>query len=165
MKLEDKLKELLISIPESTVKFGNYLPFLKDENKIYISGQLPLKDGQIISGKVGNEVSIKKANQAAKLCAVNTFIILNSMGKNIDIETHLRNTIHPLQKAPQSKHIPDSSSDLFNTKHFKQTMGVDPNDLLQRPEQFDAFNPNRCLLGKNLFDNHTRQQTKDVKLN
>ena len=86
MKLEDKLKELLISIPKSTVKFGNYLPFLKDENKIYISGQLPLKDGQIISGKVGNEVSIKKANQAAKLCAVNTFIILNSMGKNIDIE-------------------------------------------------------------------------------
>ena len=86
MKLEDKLKELLISIPESTVKFGNYLPFLKDENKIYISGQLPLKDGNIISGKVGNEVSIKMANQAAKLCAVNTFIILNSMGKNIDIE-------------------------------------------------------------------------------
>ena len=84
---------------------------------------------------------------------------------NVDIETHLRNTIHPLQKAPQSKFIPDSSSDLFNTKHFKQTQGVDPNDLLQRPEQFDAFNPNRCLLGKNLFDNHTRQQTKDVKLN
>ncbi len=84
---------------------------------------------------------------------------------NVDIETHLRNTIHPLQKAPQSKFIPDSSSDLFNTKHFKQTHGVDPNDLLQRPEQFDAFNPNRCLLGKNLFDNHTRQQTKDVKLN
>ena len=86
MKLEDKLKELLISIPESTVKFGNYLPFLKDENKIYISGQLPLKDGNIISGKVGNEVSIKMANQAAKLCAVNTLIFLNSMGKNIDIE-------------------------------------------------------------------------------
>ena len=83
---------------------------------------------------------------------------------NVDIETHLRNTIHPLQKAPQSKFIPDSSSDLFNTKHFKQTHGVDPKDLLQRPEKFDAFNPNRCLLGKNLFDNHTRQQTKEVKL-
>ena len=56
------------------------------------------------------------------------------------------------------------SSDLFNIKHFKQTKGVDPNDLLQKPESFGAFNPNRCNLGKNLFDNHTRQQTKDVKL-
>ena len=84
--------------------------------------------------------------------------------ENVDIETHLRNTIHPLQKAAQSKHIPDSSSDLFNTKHFRQTHGVNPNDLLQMPEKFDAFNPNKCNLGKNLFDNHTRQQTKNVKL-
>ena len=84
--------------------------------------------------------------------------------KNIDIETHLRNTIHPLQRAPQSKHIPDSSSDLFNTKHFKETMGVDPSDLLQKQELFAPFNPNKCHLGNRLFDNHTRQQTKDVKL-
>ena len=84
---------------------------------------------------------------------------------NVDIETHLRNTIHPLQKAPQSKFIPDSSSDLFNIKHFNQTQGIDPNDLLQRKESFAPFNPNKCLLGKQLFDNHTRQQTKNVKLN
>ena len=83
---------------------------------------------------------------------------------NVDIETSLRNTIHPLQKAPQSKFIPDSSSDLFNIKHFSETKGVDPNNLLQKPESFDAFNPNRCNLGKNLFGNHTRQQTKDVNL-
>jgi len=84
---------------------------------------------------------------------------------NIDTETHLRNTIHPLQKAPQSKYIPDSSSDLFNIKHFAQTTGVDSNDLLQKTEIFQPFNPNRCHLGSNLFNNHTRQQTKKVKLN
>ena len=37
-------------------------------------------------------------------------------------------------------------------------------EALQVSQSFDAFNPNRCNLGKNLFDNHTRQQTKDVKL-
>ena len=58
MKLVDKLKELSIPIPESTAKFGNYLPFLKDGNKIYISGQLPIKDGVIIIGKVDSEVLI-----------------------------------------------------------------------------------------------------------
>ena len=37
--------------------------------------------------------------------------------------------------------------------------------LLQKQELFAPFNPNKCHLGNRLFDNHTRQQTKDVKLN
>ena len=85
MKLADKLKKLSISIPESSAKFGNYLPFLKDENRIYISGQLPIKDGVIISGKVGSEVTLEEANNAAKLCIINTLIILNSIDDQIDI--------------------------------------------------------------------------------
>ena len=85
MKLADKLKELSIPIPESSVKFGNYLPFLRDGNRIYISGQLPIKDGVIISGKVGSEVTLEEANNAAKLCIINTLIILNSIDDQIDI--------------------------------------------------------------------------------
>jgi len=85
MKLADKLKELSIPIPESTVKFGNYQPFLKNGNQIYISGQLPIKDGVIIVGKVDSEVTIEEANKAAKLCLINTLILLNSIDKNIDL--------------------------------------------------------------------------------
>ena len=86
MKLVDKLKELSIAIPETNTKFGNYLPFLKDENKIYISGQLPIKDGVIISGKVDSEVTLEEANNAAKLCIVNTLLILNSINNEIDLK-------------------------------------------------------------------------------
>jgi len=86
MKLADKLKELSIPIPETSTKFGNYLPFLKDENKIYISGQLPIKDGLIISGKVDSEVTLEEANNAAKLCIVNTLLILNSINNEIDLK-------------------------------------------------------------------------------
>jgi len=86
MKLADKLKELTIPIPESTTKFGNYLPFLQDGNKIYISGQLPIKDGTIISGKVDSEVTLEEANNAAKLCIINTLIILNSIDNDIDLK-------------------------------------------------------------------------------
>jgi len=86
MKLADKLKELSIPIPESTAKFGNYLPFLQDGNKIYISGQLPIKDGTIISGKVDSEVTLEEANNAAKLCIINTLIIINSIDNDIDLK-------------------------------------------------------------------------------
>ena len=86
MKLADKLKELSITTPKSNTKFGNYLPFLKDGNKIYISGQLPIKNEEIISGKVESEVTLGEAKKAAKLCIINTLIILNSMNGNIDLE-------------------------------------------------------------------------------
>ena len=86
MKLVDKLKELSIPIPETSIKFGNYLPFLKDENKIYISGQLPIKDGVIISGKVDSEVTLEEANNAAKLCTINTLLVLNSINNEIDLK-------------------------------------------------------------------------------
>ncbi len=86
MKLADKLKELSIPIPESSTKFGNYLPFLKDGNRIYISGQLPIKDGVIISGKVESEVTLKEANNAAKLCIINTLIILHSIDNEINLK-------------------------------------------------------------------------------
>ena len=86
MKLVDNLKELSIIIPETSTKFGNYLPFLKEENKIYISGQLPIKDGVIISGKVDSEVTLEEANIAARLCIVNTLLILNSISNEIDLK-------------------------------------------------------------------------------
>ena len=86
MKLADKLKELSIPIPESSAKFGNYLPFLKDGNRIYISGQLPIKGGEIISGKVDSEVTLEEANNAAKLCIINTLIILYSIDNEINLK-------------------------------------------------------------------------------
>ena len=38
------------------------------------------------------------------------------------------------------------------------------NLLAQKQETFMGFNPNKCRIGIELFNNHTRQQTKDVKL-
>ena len=38
------------------------------------------------------------------------------------------------------------------------------NKLLFKKEEFNPFNPNECNLGFKLFDNHTRQQTKNIKL-
>ena len=40
------------------------------------------------------------------------------------------------------------------------------NDIINNNEEliFNPFNPNECNLGFKLFDNHTRQQTKNIKL-
>ena len=58
-----------------------------------------------------------------------------------------------------------SNSDLYmpghliNSKPQKMT-----NTGLFKNEQFNSFNPNKCNLGHKLFNNHIRQQMKNVNL-
>jgi enamine deaminase RidA (YjgF/YER057c/UK114 family) len=88
MKLSEKLRQLSIDIPSNqSVKFGNYLPFLKNGNNIYISGQLPINKGNIIIGKVPTDISLEQANQAAKICMINTLLVLNSINPDININS------------------------------------------------------------------------------
>ena len=54
MFIEDKLNNLNIEIPNPIPDpVGNYSAFIKSNNLIFISGQLPiLPDGSIIKGKL-----------------------------------------------------------------------------------------------------------------
>ena len=86
--------------------------------------------------------------------------------KNVDIESSLHNSFHPTQKCVQGKYIPGSRSDMYNANYLIPTSKPVnmTNKLLFKKENFNAFNPNQCNLGYKLFDNHTRQQTKDIQL-
>lgn len=55
---------------------------------------------------------------------------------------------------------------LYNNMYLAQTTKPVKmtNELLFKKEQFNAFNPNPCGLGNQLFNNFTRQQTKNLKL-
>ena len=67
-----KLKELGIELPEVSLPAANYVPCNISGNILYVSGQLPMKDGkpQFI-GKVGREFSIEQGQECAKLCTIN----------------------------------------------------------------------------------------------
>ena len=61
MKLADKILEVEQDYKQfKLVTLGNYLPFKKIGNLIYVSGQLPIKDEKIISGKVPSETDIRR---------------------------------------------------------------------------------------------------------
>jgi hypothetical protein len=84
----------------------------------------------------------------------------NGYCNNIDRESVLFNYINPLQKAQQGLYIPSSKSDLFNHIHYSPS---DVKNLAQNEENFAPFNPNECNIGARSFNNHTRQQTKNIK--
>ena len=49
-----------------------YVPALRSGNHVYTSGQLPMRDGQLmLTGKVGGEVTQEEAVECARQCALN----------------------------------------------------------------------------------------------
>ncbi len=72
MTIENNLTKLGIILPEAASPVANYVGFVKSGNQIFISGQLPAKNGKFeYVGKVGADISTEDAKKAARLCAIN----------------------------------------------------------------------------------------------
>ena len=84
--LSEKLKQLNIKLPKAPDPVGAYVAFKKISNLLYISGQLPIgADGQIIKGKIGNELTLEDGQKASKLCVINILAQANkAMNGNLD---------------------------------------------------------------------------------
>ena len=95
----------------------------------------------------------------------NTVSPWSGFASNVNVESQLRNQIYALQKCSQAVYVPDSSSDLY-TFSFKPDSHsgakYQPYPELFTKETFDAFNPNPENLGKDRFNNCTRQQVKNL---
>ena len=79
MSAEGKLKELGIDLPEIAAPAGVYVPVKRVGSLLYVAGQLPLREGELIStGHVGRNVSVDEANAAARQCGLNILAALKS---------------------------------------------------------------------------------------
>lgn len=71
-RIDARLKELGIELPPPGPPAGNYVPHVVTGNLVYISGQVPIENGQIqFIGKVGQELGVEDGQQAARLCMLN----------------------------------------------------------------------------------------------
>ena len=72
MTIEDRLKELDITLPTPPAPVASYVPYVVIGNLVYISGQVTVAaDGLKYVGTVGQELSLDDGKAAARLCAVN----------------------------------------------------------------------------------------------
>lgn len=72
MNIEEKLKDLNITLPDAPHPVATYQPFKQFGNKVIISGQGPIINGeQMFTGKLGAEYGIEEGKEAARLCALN----------------------------------------------------------------------------------------------
>jgi len=77
--IESKLAELGIRLPTAMPPMANYVPYVVAGNLVVVSGQVPAIDGKIeVTGKVGEEVSLERGQEAARLCFTNVLTHLKA---------------------------------------------------------------------------------------
>ncbi|MEO8539756.1 MAG: RidA family protein [bacterium] len=77
MSHEAKLKELGIELPPVPAAAGLYAPCVRSGNQLFVSGQVPMKDGAPMrKGKLGQGVTIDEANALARQCALQALAIV-----------------------------------------------------------------------------------------
>jgi len=68
--IEHRLAELGITLPDAPAPAANYVPWVIAGDMVYVSGQVPMRDGAFITGKLGQDMSVEDGAAAAKVCAI-----------------------------------------------------------------------------------------------
>lgn len=85
MSYEKKLEELGLNLPETPKPVAAYVPGVKVDKYIYTAGQIPFVDGELkYKGKVGKDVTVEEAYEAAKICALNCLSIVKDLAGGLD---------------------------------------------------------------------------------
>ena len=78
MDIYKRLEVLDIKLTQTPKAMGLYVPVKVVGNMAYVSGQSPMADGKFTcTGKVGKDVTIEQAQEAARLIAINTLTLLH----------------------------------------------------------------------------------------
>lgn len=79
-KPSERLARMGLELPPLVPPAGVYVPALRTGSYIYTSGQVPLVDGELpVTGRVGSDVSLDDAKQAARICALNALAAVASL--------------------------------------------------------------------------------------
>lgn len=83
----ERLAELGLELPPVARPVGSYLPAQRAGDLLFVSGQLPLSRGKLVTGLVGGPVSIEAATRAARTACFNAVAAAADAAGGIDAIT------------------------------------------------------------------------------
>ena len=85
MSVEQNLKKFNIELPKAPDPVGSYVASKIVKNLVFISGQVSFDiQGKLIKGKVGNDLNLEQAQEAARYCALNIIAQLKKKCGSLD---------------------------------------------------------------------------------
>ncbi|MDR6889074.1 MULTISPECIES: RidA family protein [Variovorax] len=126
--------ELGHSFEGELVAGGNYIPVVRDGSTLYTSGQVPrVGTTVVVTGRVGDQVSLAKAREAAQICALRCLALLrHALGSLDEIGKVLRVGVFVQCTADftQQSEVADAASELLHRVfgdagvHVRTAVGV-----------------------------------------
>lgn len=133
-KIEGKLKELGIELPEAPKPAASYVPAKTFGNYVYTSGNDCRVNGELLyKGKLGAEVTIEQGQQAAKQTAINLLAVLKEHLGDLDRISQIVKVLGFVNSAPgfvEQPYVINGASDFFEEvfgekgKHARSAIGT-----------------------------------------
>jgi len=85
LSYEERAKSIGVKIPQPATPVGAYLLAVQAGTLLFTAGQGPVKDGALVfKGKVGRDLTVEDAYEAAKLAALNCLAAARSVLGTLD---------------------------------------------------------------------------------
>lgn len=135
--VEERLAALGYAVPEVVPPVAAYVPAVRQGDWVFVSGQLPMRDGAMpATGKVGEGpglVSPEQAKQLAAFCALNGIAAVKSVIGDLDKVVRVVKVVGFVAVDPSFFAVPgvvNGASELFGAafgdagKHARSAVGV-----------------------------------------
>ena len=133
MSAEQILAELGLTLPQLPKPVGNYVPFKRAGDLIFLSGQGPRHpDGKSVTGKVGKDVTVEEAYEHAKLIGLGLLAAAKQAAGDLD-KVEVLKVLGMVNAIPEFKDQPkviNGCSDLFvavlgeRGRHARSAVGM-----------------------------------------
>jgi enamine deaminase RidA (YjgF/YER057c/UK114 family) len=134
-RVEARLRELAIELPEPSRPGANYVPFVRSGSLVFLTGQLSQWNGERrFIGKLGREFGVAEGQQAARLCALNLIAQLGvALEGNLDRVVRCVRVAGYVNAQPEfleHSQVVNGASDLFvevfgdKGRHTRMAVGV-----------------------------------------
>jgi enamine deaminase RidA (YjgF/YER057c/UK114 family) len=116
----ERLQELGYTLPDAPQALASYVPthlvpIGDGKGLLYISGQIPSRDGQMLTGRVPDQVGVEAAKEAARACALNILAqIQSAVGlENVDRVAQLTGWVNCTPDFGDQPEVVNAASDLL----------------------------------------------------
>ena len=133
-RIELKLNELGILLPEPAKPVAAYIPAKQTGKLVFTAGQLPMVQGELISkGLLGQDVEIEEANKAARICTLNALAAIKGVIGDLDRVKQIVRVVGYVASVPtftQQPAVVNGASELLleifgeNGKHARSAVGM-----------------------------------------
>jgi len=129
-RIDDRMRELGISLPPARAPMANYVPARRVGNLVYTAGQVSGTAEREIKGKLGDGLDVEQGREAARVCALAAVLTVVDSLDSVKQLVRVGAFVNSAAGFNQQPAVANGASDLFVElfgdagRHARTAVGV-----------------------------------------